>query len=124
MRSSSDDRSGGSSDPEVRPDPTSRARDHLANERTYLAWLRTALGFVGLGVIVAELVDVEGTEARTAGVAFIVAGMAVVGYASARFRAQGRRLDEGRFRAAVWGPMLIGAALVLVAVGALVFVLD
>ncbi|KAI8611606.1 hypothetical protein BC830DRAFT_1053140, partial [Chytriomyces sp. MP71] len=28
----------------------STARDHLANERTFLAWSRTGLGFVGLGV--------------------------------------------------------------------------
>ncbi|OJD36660.1 uncharacterized protein BKCO1_10000165 [Diplodia corticola] len=26
------------------------ARDHLASERTYLAWLRTGLGFVALGI--------------------------------------------------------------------------
>ena len=33
----------------------STARDHLANERTYLAWLRTAVGAVGLGLAVAKL---------------------------------------------------------------------
>lgn len=30
----------------------STARDHLASERTFLAWLRTGLGFVALGVAV------------------------------------------------------------------------
>lgn len=30
----------------------STARDHLAAERTYLAWLRTGLGFVALGIAV------------------------------------------------------------------------
>ena len=28
----------------------SRTRDHLANERTFLAWVRTALGLIGLVV--------------------------------------------------------------------------
>jgi inner membrane protein YidH len=30
-------------------------RDHLANERTYLAWVRTAVTFVGLGFAVNQL---------------------------------------------------------------------
>lgn len=33
----------------------SLARDHLANERTYLAWLRTSLTFASIGVTVAQL---------------------------------------------------------------------
>lgn len=30
----------------------STARDHLASERTFLAWIRTGLGFVALGIAV------------------------------------------------------------------------
>ena len=33
----------------------STARDHLANERTFLAWARTGLGFVALGVGLAQM---------------------------------------------------------------------
>ena len=32
-----------------------RVRDHLANERTYLAWLRTGASTMGLGVVIAKL---------------------------------------------------------------------
>ncbi len=32
-----------------------RIRDHLANERTYLAWLRTGLSTMGFGVVIAKL---------------------------------------------------------------------
>jgi putative membrane protein len=32
-----------------------RVRDHLANERTYLAWIRTAVAMMGLGVVIAKL---------------------------------------------------------------------
>ena len=28
------------------------ARDHLASERTFLAWIRTGLGFVALGIAI------------------------------------------------------------------------
>ena len=31
------------------PNSGSTARDHLANERTFLAWARTGLGFMGAG---------------------------------------------------------------------------
>ncbi|ORY31187.1 hypothetical protein BCR33DRAFT_724113 [Rhizoclosmatium globosum] len=34
----------------ILPNTGSTARDHLANERTFLAWSRTGLGFVGLGI--------------------------------------------------------------------------
>ena len=32
-----------------------RVRDHLANERTYLAWLRTGMAMMGFGVVIAKL---------------------------------------------------------------------
>jgi putative membrane protein len=34
---------------------TSRVRDHLANERTYLAWMRTAISLMGFGVVIVRL---------------------------------------------------------------------
>lgn len=33
----------------------SRVRDHLANERTYLAWMRTAIALMGFGVVIIRL---------------------------------------------------------------------
>ena len=35
--------------------PDSRVRDHLANERTFLAWVRTSLGLVGVGFVLARM---------------------------------------------------------------------
>jgi putative membrane protein len=35
--------------------PTGHATDHLANERTFLAWVRTALGLVGIGFVLARM---------------------------------------------------------------------
>jgi putative membrane protein len=34
---------------------SSRIRDHLANERTYLAWMRTAIALMGFGVLIARI---------------------------------------------------------------------
>jgi len=33
----------------------SRIRDHLANLRTYLAWMRTAVSLIGFGVVILRL---------------------------------------------------------------------
>ncbi len=33
----------------------SRVRDHLANERTYLAWMRSAIALIGFGVVIVRL---------------------------------------------------------------------
>eukprot|EP01051_Picozoa_sp_SAG22_P015547 SAG22_NODE_2046_length_3086_cov_3.806495_2_plen_289_part_00 len=40
----------------------STARDHLANERTFLAWARSGMAFVGLGVGLDTLSDHKGTQ--------------------------------------------------------------
>ncbi|MBD2034325.1 DUF202 domain-containing protein [Phormidium sp. FACHB-592] len=32
-----------------------RVRDHLANERTYLAWMRSAIALMGFGVLIVRL---------------------------------------------------------------------
>ena len=37
----------------------STARDHLASERTFLAWLRTGLGFIALGIAVERFSQFE-----------------------------------------------------------------
>ncbi len=34
---------------------SSHTTDHLANERTFLAWLRTALALIGLGFVLARM---------------------------------------------------------------------
>jgi putative membrane protein len=43
------DETPGGARPAVR-DPESRARTHLANERTFLAWLRTGVSLIALGL--------------------------------------------------------------------------
>lgn len=32
-----------------------KVRDHLANERTFLAWVRTSLGLIGFGFVLARM---------------------------------------------------------------------
>jgi len=52
------------------PDP----RFSLANERTFLAWIRTALGLIALGVAVATFVSTQETK----GVSLLLAAALVL----------------------------------------------
>lgn len=75
----------------------SRARDHLANERTYLAWLRTGISMAALGVAVAKFASGRGLHAVASGGILILAGLLIAGYGTYRYRAVGRQLDAGLY---------------------------
>ncbi len=106
-----------------RPNDGSLARDHLANERTFLAWVRTALGLIGLGVLIAKLVETEGILAEIAGLVMVGLGGASLVYASIRYERVRKLLDVGRFQTARLGPVVVtGISLILVA-GSVLFIL-
>ncbi|MDF1597381.1 MAG: DUF202 domain-containing protein [Acidimicrobiia bacterium] len=107
----------------IRPNRGSRARDHLANERTYLAWVRTALGIIGLGVLVGKLVEAQGVEAEIAGLTMVGVGAASLIYATIRYERVRVQLEEGMFQTASTGPIVITALALLMTAAAVVFVL-
>ena len=103
------------SDP-ARPDHT---REHLANERTFLAWVRTALGLIGLGFVLArmglflrQLADAglapsgrtlhvqAGGEFLASGVIFLLIGLAVCGWAGHRYATNRDSIESGTFNPA------------------------
>jgi putative membrane protein len=71
----------------------STARDHLANNRSYLAWIRTALALTGVGI---GLLKWEGI-ANSAG--YLVLSLGVLGLISStqRYLQVMQRLSIGRF---------------------------
>lgn len=101
----------------------STARDHLANERTFLAWVRTALGIMGLGVILEKLVTTAGTTATIASITLVAYGALVLAYSLFRYEQVGSRLREGMFPVARRGPFLLGLLGLIVMVGAIALVL-
>jgi putative membrane protein len=96
------------------PDP----RFTLANERTFLAWTRTALGLLVTGLAVAELLDSESHTARLVIGVPLVLTAGVIGVMSyLRWRALERalRLSRPLPYASAAAPLGIGIALVAVA---------
>jgi len=92
---------------------SNRARDHLANERTFLAWLRTSVAVVVFGfaigrfaIALQQLTEVQGHAAKSTGFSvWMGASSILVGVAMAiagliRYRRTRAQLDEGRFEPA------------------------
>lgn len=87
-----------------------RYSDHSANERTFLAWVRTAIAVMAFGFLVEKFdiflaymasasqshaVPVRGQKfANEAGLAFILLGIAMIAVAAARFYRTARDIDR------------------------------
>jgi putative membrane protein len=100
-----------------RPSETA-TRDRLANERTYLAWVRTAVTFVGLGFAVDRLL-VDDPAGTVLGIAMMVAGGGMMVPALLSYRRTERAIASGRRAAPMpWGTLVavlvMGGAAVLV----------
>jgi putative membrane protein len=92
---------------------SNRARDHLANERTFLAWVRTSVAIVVFGfaigrfaIAMRQLTEFQGRGSRTTGfsvwmgMSAILAGVVMVGAGLMRYRKTRAQLDEGKFEPA------------------------
>jgi uncharacterized membrane protein YidH (DUF202 family) len=98
-----------------RADATRRTR--LANERTYLAWWRSALAAFAVGVGfggLPHIAHVTRWPFVAAGVLFVLLGIVFVGFGSQRQRAVESALDRGEFSRL--DPRVV-AALAVVGVG-------
>ena len=96
----------------------SAAREHLANERTLLAWVRTSITLIGLGFVVAQfglfLKELEQRRGEpglrlsvAAGLALIIVGIASGVASVIRFFRARRQIQEARFRAEYWPEVLL-----------------
>jgi putative membrane protein len=90
-----------------------RARDHLANERTFLAWVRTSVAVVVFGfaigrfaIALRQLAQFQGHVPKTTGLSVwmgmssILAGVVMVVAGLMRYRKTRAQLDEGKFEPA------------------------
>jgi putative membrane protein len=111
-----------------------RATDVLANERTFLAYIRTALTFIAFGFAVARFAllgrELSGRPhaggaaehlSSTFGTAFVIFGALVAAYGCYRYVAMDRSLKSNRItslseRSAIAGAIVIAALAVTVAV--------
>lgn len=79
-------------------------RDHLANERTFLAWVRTGIALLGFGVLIAKLrflgIGLQGgVRSGHLGLTFAAVGLLTLLLAAWHYDRTRRMIDGGDYRA-------------------------
>jgi putative membrane protein len=113
---------------------STRAREHLANERTLLAWIRTAIALMGLGFVVARFglflreisaigghsVQAESVYSGPIGIVLVAAGLVAVAVSTVRFFQARDQIEKGRYEPAAFPEVAVvvftlgaGAALIV-----------
>ena len=116
-------------EPETATDPVARdpvappsVRDHLANERTLLAWIRTALTLIGIGFLIDRLAaQGQATDwTAYAGIVLVLFGGLLALAGGYTFIKTRHELTTGTFRPSV---VLYVSLVALITVGAFALVL-
>ncbi|MHB1844420.1 MAG: YidH family protein [Deltaproteobacteria bacterium] len=106
--------------------PGPNVSDHQANERTFLAWLRTAIALMGFGFVVSKFglflrvvsqarhVPHESSSALV-GIGLVILGGVTAGAAGFRYRLLRRRIDLGTYSPAGWPILATSLSLALLA---------
>ncbi len=109
--------------------PPDRQREHQANERTFLAWLRTSIALIGFGFAIARFSLFLGQlqanvaqdpqqadpvhallNAENLGLLLVVFGVLMIGLSAWRYSQVLRQIEQGNFRPSrlvIW--MMAGA---------------
>ena len=107
------------------PDEESRARTHLANERTFLAWFRTGITLIALGLAAAQFLSFEPTAAFrscTSSRRSSSYGIALALIGAARYLSGRERIDAMDFQPAYRSILATTIVAVVVGLIAIVFV--
>ena len=109
-----------------------RQREHQANERTFLAWLRTSIALIGFGFAIARfgiflkqisLVAQQPIEAthpllnsQTIGISLVLLGVIVIGLAAWRYGVTFQQIESDRYRPTRWMVWLITGIVMLIGI--------
>jgi putative membrane protein len=107
---------------------SSRIRDHLANERTYLAWMRTAISLMGFGVVIVRLRFFKPPLTNTPGngwklgLIFSLVGLVTVLLSTHHYFAVRHDIDEDTYEPADRWVLVFSIAVVLLGAGIIYYV--
>jgi putative membrane protein len=114
-------------------------RDHAANERTYLAWIRTAIALIGFGFVIEKFnlflrylgravpeaaVPHDTHFAEGAGLAMLAIGLAIVAFATWGYARNVRLIDapESKTYQAKLPNLLLGGVVAALGVALILYV--
>nr|WP_295932927.1 DUF202 domain-containing protein [uncultured Dyadobacter sp.] len=116
-----------------------KANDHLANERTYLAWVRTGVGIMAFGFVVAKFslfvtqiglalgtgdkVPTHGYS-RVIGVVLVLFGAASIMLSFLQYRRTESQLRTGSYRPSSWLPNLLTGVIAAISAVLIAYLLE
>ena len=110
-----------------RIDIESRARTHLANERTFLAWLRTGIALIGLGLAAGQFLAREVLPGlpliRSMAVIMVVTGILMAVDGARRYVRHSKQIEAGAFRVTTRSAEVVAGLVVLLGLMAIAFIL-
>jgi putative membrane protein len=109
-------------DSEVQTKDSKYIQQHLANERTYLAWIRTSVTIIGVGFLITNLhfstlstsVFISDLLARIIGLASIVVGIILLIMATISYFTKGNDINQQTFRFSKIMVMFLSVSLILI----------
>lgn len=116
------------------PNTGSVARDLLASERTFLAWARTGLGFIALGVALEKveafaalsptLLHLSDSRTKVAAGVLVGSGSLCVAHGTVRYFSTLQLIRQGKFRPNTGGVTLMAITCIGIAVAGSVLVIE
>ena|SRR5579871_2729519 len=112
-----------------------RATEYLANERTFLAWIRTSIAVISLGFVISRFAVwfrrmTPGEETKhgvstssVMGMAMMGLGAVVAALAAWRYHVVNRAIEQGRVTADRGLVMLLTALVLLLTMGMIAFMM-
>jgi inner membrane protein YidH len=114
-------------EPAQRIDLESRARTHLANERTFLAWLRTGIALIGLGLAAAQFLERQVAPGlpliRSMSITMVVTGILMTVDGARRYVRHSKQIEAGAFRVTTRSAEVVAGLVVLLGLMAIAFIL-
>jgi putative membrane protein len=100
--------------------------DHQANERTFLAWLRTAIALMGFGFVVAKFglflriaerapTEHRGFTSALIGISLVSLGGLMAATSAFRYQLLQRKIDAGTYEPGRWPIWIAGGSLAVLA---------
>lgn len=115
------------------------ASNHLANERTYLAWVRTSIGIMAFGFVVVKFslfikqiglalgrqaIVLQKGYSAIIGILLVAVGAVVLLFSFLQYRRTRQQLNEGRYQASSLLSALLTAFILLISICLIVYLIN